>query len=154
MITAIRRRLRNEKGVTLVELLVVVVILGIIAAIAIPSVGNIVENTRYNAAKADAITVLNAANLYFADTPTESSVTVATLKSSGFLQNAGKVPDTASVTKASSGENTISTASSASITFSGSKTLTLNAATITHINNDQRKGSSLSSFTIPPASGS
>jgi len=139
MITAIRRRLRNEKGVTLVELLVVVVILGIIAAIAIPSVGNIVENTRYNAAKADAITVLNAANLYFADTPSESTVTVATLKSSGFLQNAGKVPDTASVAKASSGENSIT----ATITFSGSKQLTLSSATITEINADTTKGSAV-----------
>ena len=42
----LQKRLKNEKGLTLVELLAVIVILGIIAAIAIPSIGNIVENTR------------------------------------------------------------------------------------------------------------
>lgn len=36
----------NKKGLTLVELLGVIVILGIIAAIAFPTVGNIMENQR------------------------------------------------------------------------------------------------------------
>ncbi len=38
----LQKRLKNEKGLTLVELLAVIVILGIIAAIAIPSIGNII----------------------------------------------------------------------------------------------------------------
>ena len=38
----------NQKGMTLTELLAVIVILGIIAAIAIPSVNSIVSNTRKN----------------------------------------------------------------------------------------------------------
>ena len=33
--------LKNEKGLTLIELLAVIVILGIIAAIAVPSIGGI-----------------------------------------------------------------------------------------------------------------
>ena len=41
----LQKRLNNEKGLTLVELLAVIVILGIIAAIAIPSIGNIIENS-------------------------------------------------------------------------------------------------------------
>ena len=40
----LQKRLNNEKGLTLVELLAVIVILGIIAAIAIPSIGNIIQN--------------------------------------------------------------------------------------------------------------
>ena len=52
----LQKRLKNEKGLTLVELLAVVVILGIIAAIAVPSIGNIIENSKYNAVKADALT--------------------------------------------------------------------------------------------------
>lgn len=35
----IKKLLKNQKGFTLVELLAVIVILGIIAAIAIPSIG-------------------------------------------------------------------------------------------------------------------
>ena len=55
--------IRNNKGVTLVELLIVIVILGIIAAISIPAVGNIVENSRKDAVLADAINLRNAATL-------------------------------------------------------------------------------------------
>ena len=42
----LQKRLKNEKGLTLVELLAVIVILGVIAAIAVPSIGNIIENSR------------------------------------------------------------------------------------------------------------
>ncbi len=41
----LQKRLNNEKGLTLVELLAVIVILGIIAAIAVPSIGGIIENS-------------------------------------------------------------------------------------------------------------
>lgn len=56
--------LRNNKGVTLVELLIVIVVMGIIAAFAIPAVGNIISNTQKDAIVADAIAVENAAQLY------------------------------------------------------------------------------------------
>lgn len=55
-----KKLLKNEKGLTLIELLAVIVILAIISAIAVPAIGNIIENTRYNSAKADAVNVLNA----------------------------------------------------------------------------------------------
>ncbi len=55
--------IRNNKGVTLVELLIVIVILGIIAAISIPAVGNIVDNSRRDAVLADAVVLRNSANL-------------------------------------------------------------------------------------------
>ncbi|WP_445490113.1 prepilin-type N-terminal cleavage/methylation domain-containing protein [Niallia sp. 03133] len=60
----IQKQLKNEKGLTLIELLAVIVILGIIAAIAIPSIGNIIEKSRFDAIKADGIQVLNAAKIY------------------------------------------------------------------------------------------
>ena len=83
--------MKNEKGLTLIELLAVIVILAIISAIAVPAIGNIIENTRYNAAKADAVNVLNAANLYFTDEPDETSVTLEKLKSEKYLDHAGKL---------------------------------------------------------------
>ena len=61
----LQKRLKNEKGLTLVELLAVIVILGIIAAIAIPSIGNIINNSKVNALIADGQNVLAAANMYF-----------------------------------------------------------------------------------------
>jgi len=53
--------LKNKQGITLVELLIVIVIMGIIAAIAIPAVGNIVENTQKDAVLTDAQTIANQA---------------------------------------------------------------------------------------------
>ncbi|MFP4078643.1 MAG: type II secretion system protein, partial [Candidatus Izemoplasmataceae bacterium] len=55
---------RNEKGVTLVELLIVIVILGIIAAISVPAVGNIVSNAEKDALLGDATNLESAIDLY------------------------------------------------------------------------------------------
>ena len=63
----LQKRLNNEKGLTLVELLAVIVILGIIAAIAVPSIGGIIQNSREKAVIADAQNALSAASLYFVD---------------------------------------------------------------------------------------
>lgn len=60
----LKKKLGNEKGMTLIELLAVIVILAIIAAIAIPAIGNIIENSRNGAVKADFQQAIAAANLY------------------------------------------------------------------------------------------
>jgi type IV pilus assembly protein PilA len=74
MLKKIGKRLKDQRGLTLVELLAVIVILGIIAAIAVPSIGSVIDKSRYDAAKADAIQALNAAKLYVAaeGTPSEA----------------------------------------------------------------------------------
>jgi len=60
------KHLRNEKGLTLIELLAVIVILGIIAAIAIPMIGNVVSESREKAAVNEALNIISAAKQAYA----------------------------------------------------------------------------------------
>lgn len=144
MMKLLKKRLKNEKGLTLVELLAVIVILAIVAAIAIPAIGNIIENSRYNAVKADAINVLNAANLYFTENNEETTVTVGTLKKDGFLDSEGKIPTESTISKAKGGHKLTTSA----ITYSGQKTVTFSNATIKEINDDSQEGSTDGDKTI------
>ncbi|MFN4214929.1 prepilin-type N-terminal cleavage/methylation domain-containing protein [Exiguobacterium sp.] len=66
------KQLKDERGLTLVELLVVVVILGIIAAIAVVAVGGIIENSRKDAMASDAKQMVSAAKLYTASNPLQA----------------------------------------------------------------------------------
>lgn len=56
--------MRNEHGLTLVELLAVIVILGIVSAIAVPSVGSIIDNSKRDAHIANARQMIEAARIY------------------------------------------------------------------------------------------
>lgn len=53
----------NQKGLTLIELLAVIVILAIIAAIAIPAISNLITSSRDKAVLADAQTIIAGAKL-------------------------------------------------------------------------------------------
>lgn len=61
------KNFKNQKGLTLIELLAVLVILGIIAAIAIPMISNIIENSRDKATVNEALNIINAAKLAYAN---------------------------------------------------------------------------------------
>jgi len=63
----LNKKLKNEKGMTLIELLAVIVILAIIALIAIPAIGNIISNSKSKAILADATTIISGAKTAFAD---------------------------------------------------------------------------------------
>lgn len=146
----IQNKLKDQKGLTLIELLAVIVIIAIIAAIAIPAIGNIIENSRYSAVKSDALNTLAAANLYFIENADKTKVSTTQLKTDGFLENAGKIPVPADATptgavnfveKNSTGNLSLTTAK---IVFSGTKGVKFTGATVTSINADKQKGSDTS----------
>jgi type IV pilus assembly protein PilA len=90
---AINRRLskeENQKGFTLIELLAVIVILGIIAVIAIPLIGNVINNSKESADVATARQVYDAARLYIIGEKDgvfkgQGKVTISEIQTGGYL---------------------------------------------------------------------
>jgi prepilin-type N-terminal cleavage/methylation domain-containing protein len=70
--------MRNTKGFTLIELLIVVVIIGILAAIAIPQFAATKGKAFDAAAKSDLRNLMTAEEAYFSDFQAYTSVTVPT----------------------------------------------------------------------------
>jgi type IV pilus assembly protein PilA len=66
---------RNSKGFTLIELLIVVVIIGILAAIAIPKFANTKEKAYIAGMKSDLRNMVTAQEAYFADNVTYATTT-------------------------------------------------------------------------------
>lgn len=72
--TKFKKLFKNEKGLTLIELLAVIVILAIVAAIATPAIGNIIQNSRDKAILADASSMLSGAKLAIIDNACDDAV--------------------------------------------------------------------------------
>ncbi|WP_108669436.1 competence type IV pilus major pilin ComGC [Peribacillus acanthi] len=97
MLKRFKKHFKNQKGLTLVELLAVIVILGIIAAIAVPSIGNIIENSKKDAHAANAHMVISAAKIAKVDglaydypttgTDPKTGYQISTLVSGGYLDD-------------------------------------------------------------------
>ncbi|MEK4668589.1 prepilin-type N-terminal cleavage/methylation domain-containing protein [Niallia sp. FSL R7-0271] len=130
----LKKHIKNEKGLTLIELLAVIVILGIIAAIAIPSIANIIQKSREDAIKADAIQIINSAKMYIAGEGSDTSIDQDELDT--YLNDVSTFQTFTVNVTTDTDKNTI-----LSLTGSGSKgnvTIAFDNATISEINSAKK----------------
>lgn len=97
---------RRDEGFTLIELLIVIIVLGILVAIVLFSLGTFKSDSAVAACKADVKQVKTAETAYFAKN--NSYTTVSGLVSAGYIQSAPSSSNYTISASASDGSVTVS----------------------------------------------
>lgn len=92
MLKMIRRALKDDRGFTLVELMVVLVIIGILVAIAVPIYNKTQDSAKETACKANLRTLDGAIAQYKLDNGGNAPGSLEDLKTGGYIKEVPKCP--------------------------------------------------------------